>query len=342
MRRPPVCKARDHAFDGSSAEIMAFAGLCGRISRAFKRLARRWIICGIGRSSPGLIPPSPTSGQQLVGYTPGLCVCSPAAGSPSSPLHTPLTMTFLRSQVLAGMWKGRSSSCSRPSRPAKTFFPRRQVTGESNAEIACVASARLCQCPAASQCARVASTAGEAIGVSYRMSPPRPQLIVLRLPSPGIYIEQPSRSRPTAPTASCALSDRSVAFYKVFLYDVWQSALFHFEADTAICGSRCTARVEAHAIARRVLLPSPLCCGGRTVCGSGADLCVSLVPYSHCLLRRSIRLRDWRLPGRPGHAERAAQRPERVASVCPRVSARATEVWGRAALRACCAPCLWR
>ena len=113
-------------------------------------------------------------------------------------------------------------------------------------------------------------------------------------------------------------------------------------ADTAICGSRCAARLKARAIDRRALLPSPLCCGGRTVCGSGADLCVALVPHSHRPLRRSIRLHDWRLPGRPVHAERAAERDERAASVCARVSARATEVWGRAALGACCAPCLWR
>ena len=89
-------------------------------------------------------------------------------------------------------------------------------------------------------------------------------------------------------------------------------------------------------------MPSPLRCRKRTVCGSGAVFCVALFPLSHLLLRRSFRLCGLRLPGRPVHAERAAQRPERVASVCARVSAREREVRGRAALRACCARCAWR
>ena len=95
------------------------------------------------------------------------------------------------------------------------------------------------------------------------------------------------------------------------------------EADTTMCGSRCAACVEANAIARRALLPSPLRCRGRAACGSGADLCVALFPLSHLLLRRSFRLCEWRLPGWPGDDERAALRVERVASTRACVSARA-------------------
>ena len=188
----------------------------------------------------------------------------------------------------------------------------------------------------------MASAAGEAIGVSYLMTPTRPQLLALRLPSPGIYICGPPRLRPSAPTAACALSDRSIAFYVVFLDALWHPPHLRFSANTDSYGSRSAARVEANGIACRALLPSPLRCRKRTVCGSGAVFCVALFPLSHLLLRRSFRLCGLRLPGRPVHAERAAQRPERVASVCARVSARATEVQGRAAVRACCTRCAWR
>ena len=113
------------------------------------------------------------------------------------------------------------------------------------------------------------------------------------------------------------------------------------EADTTMCGSRCAAGVEANAIARRALLPSPLRCRGRAACGSGADLCVALFPLSHLLLRRSFRLCEWRLPGWPGDDERAALRAERVASMRACVSARAGVARDRAAFAACCRRCAW-
>lgn len=116
----------------------------------------------------------------------------------------------------------------------------------------------------------MASAAGEAIGVSYLMTPTRPQLLALRLPSPGIYICGPPRLRPSAPTAACALSDRSIAFYVVFLDALWHPPHLRFSANTDSYGSRSAARVEANGIACRALLPSPLRCRKRTVCGSGA------------------------------------------------------------------------
>ena len=51
------------------------------------------------------------------------------------------------------------------------------------------------------------------------------------------------------------------------------------------------------------------CVGG----GSGADLCVALVPYSHRPMRRPIGPCDLRLPSWPGAAGRAAERERRVA-----------------------------
>ena len=128
----------------------------------------------------------------------------------------------------------------------------------------------------------------------------------------------------------------------VFLDALWHPPHLRFSANTDSYGSRSAARVEANGIACRALLPSPLHCRKRTVCGSGAVFCVALFPLSHLLLRRSFRLCEWRLRGQSGGAERAAQREKRVASVCVCVSVRATEVRGRAAVRACCARCAWR
>ena len=106
----------------------------------------------------------------------------------------------------------------------------------------------------------MASAAGEAIGVSYLMTPTRPQLLALRLPSPGIYICGPPRLRPSAPTAACALSDRSIAFYVVFLDALWHPPHLRFSANTDSYGSRSAARVEANGIACRALdaLAAPL------------------------------------------------------------------------------------
>ena len=71
------------------------------------------------------------------------------------------------------------------------------------------------------------------------------------------------------------------------------------------------------------------------VCGSGADLCVALLPLSHHLLRISIGLHERRRRGRSGlepSEPQCAERDERAASVtdsvCARVSARATEMCG--------------
>ena len=108
------------------------------------------------------------------------------------------------------------------------------------------------------------------------------------------------------------LSGRSVAFWAL-----------RFSADTAMCGSRCAARVEANAIARRALLPSPLRCGRPSVGGSGADLCVCPGPLLTPLLRRSIRLCEWRLCGRPDYGVHVGERRGQGASARARVSARA-------------------
>ena len=84
---------RDHRLMTRSTEIMASGGLRGRKTRANKGLARCWIIYEGCTFGPGLIPPSPTTGQQLVGYTPGLCVLCPAPRWGSAPdpagAHTP-------------------------------------------------------------------------------------------------------------------------------------------------------------------------------------------------------------------------------------------------------------
>ena len=107
--------------------------------------------------------------------------------------------------------------------------------------------------------ARGACGCGTRIRAPYPKVRTHPQPPATRLPSPGIYIWQLPRLRPTAPTAACALSGRSIAFYVVFLDGLWRHAHLWRSADTAVCGSRCAVRVEARTIARRVLLPSPLC-----------------------------------------------------------------------------------
>ena len=60
-----------------------------------------------------------------------------------------------------------------------------------------------------------------------------------------------------------------------------------------------------------------------------ADLCVTLLPLSHHLLRRSIRIYDWRLLGWPGDDECAPQRDERVAGMlaCTSVRVKGRGTW---------------
>jgi len=109
-----------------------------------------------------------------------------------------------------------------------------------------------------------------------------------------------------------------------------------------VCASCGVPAAHANSSARRALPSSPLRCRRCSVGGSGAEPCVCPCPLLTPPQRRSIRLCDWRLSGRSLHAERAATRPERVASVCARVRSRATEVQGRAAVRACCTRFAWR
>ena len=82
-----------------------------------------------------------------------------------------------------------------------------------------------------------------------------------------------------------------------------------------------------------------------------ADLCVTLLPLSHHLLRRSIRIYDWRLLGWPGDDECAPQRDERVAGMLACTSVRVKgrgrgvargRVCSWVTLTASCRRCAWR
>ena len=77
-------------------------------------------------------------------------------------------------------------------------------------------------CPAPVQRARAAPAAGEPIRTPYPTARTHPQPPATRLPSRGIYIWRLPRLRPTAPTAACALSGRPIAFYMVFLDNLWR------------------------------------------------------------------------------------------------------------------------
>ena len=131
---------------------------------------------------------------------------------------------------------------------------RGRLWSSSDGECSPLARSHLCTCSAPAQRARTSPAAAEYISAPYPTAPPRSQPLATRLLSPGIYLCQLPRLRPTAPAAACALSGRSMAFDTVFVYVLWCHAVLRFSADTAMW-----ARGEPPASKRTRLLPACSC-----------------------------------------------------------------------------------
>ena len=222
--------------------------------------------------------------------------------------------------------------------PGRSTFDDKSLV-RATGEIALVSHARLSQCPATCQPARAAPTAGEAIQASCLTALTRQKPLAARLSPFCIYIGQPPRSRCRCPTATSTRQIGSLGLYEVFEDDLGSHPRLLGHAVTSMCGSRCVARVEANALARRALPSSPLHCRGHSVGSSGADVCVALFPLSPLPVCRFISLWHWQLAGGPAAAQEVAEREDRVASARPRVSARVLVARGCRVVRGPCMRC---
>ena len=133
---------------------------------------------------------------------------------------------------------------------------------------------------APAQRARTPRAAGEAIKALCLAALTRRKPPATRLPSPGIYICSPPRLRPSAPTAACALSDRSIALSVVFLGAPWLSGR-SASARTRQCAgrgvrpaSKRTRSLAARSFPRRSAAADPRSAAVERISVS------ALVPYS--------------------------------------------------------------